>query len=1450
MLGRLRDVLTASGVALCEEELLDVLWLAGKLPRADGPLARAVTPPAPSGRAVPDPEHPCPDSPALDPPAKDTHPGTSEGRQPDLPLHAAPQTTPRQAADATPHGALPVRAPDRRLLDARELRLGKSLRPLRQRFPDRRHHEIDIAGTVAAMAETGLPETVTRPARNRWLSLALLVDDGVSMVLWQRLATEVRTLMERAGAFRDIRVYGLDTRSPRAPRLSSRPYQGRKAGLAPAGISDPTGDTLVLVISDGVGDAWWDGRMRKALDFWARRGPSAIVHALPPRLWASSGITAQEWQITTCRRGGPTTAWHVTDPVLPADLVSVPTIPVPVLQPSPAAIAEWCRLIASPSATALLPLWPGGQDLPARPYADTRHTTGAQALLRFRSAASPEAYRLAAHLAAVAPVTPPVMRLVQSALGPPTDIGHLVEVFLGGLMHRSDADAPARLPHQQHFDFSEDVRGVLLSTVPPRELLRTTRAIGDHLEAGVGRSPSFTAWLAHPTGSFEVGKPDRSFAQLNQRLLRRLGVPPVAERSADSNRQRPQQHAHLKPVPAAQTGESAAEPRRFLIATAVSRHPMCPQGDRPGLVEARQRVIDVFTHELGYQHHSQLGPDPTRMQLLDQLRAFCTSADRREDDLVAVYFAGHGEVLDSGDHVLFTADTDPAAVAHTALSTQELAGVMLRNTQVRRLLLILDTCYSGGSGNGPAATELNRVVSEQWGQAVGSGLVVLSSAQPHQQAEADLFPRQLAEAVGHRDTAGSGHEALSVSAVVQQINHHPDRPAFQRISLFQGLTGEPPAFLASPRHGLVPSGADLAARPGAEPDEYARRRETELTARLLTHAMGHDGDAAKKWWFYGRRRALADLTAWLREPATDGRSACRVVTAGPGSGKTSVLGVIAALGDPEHRRTVPVDALGLDPQEIPDAGAVDVAVDAQNLTDTDVLRALAAAAQVDARTVGELLEALPTPDHRRAPFTVIIDALDEAATPDSLCSEIVRPLIDHSDGRIRLLLGTRRFLLDRLAITAGQVIDLDDARYADPQALQAYTARTLLEAHPSSPYRRSPEAVRPVAQAVATAAGTSFLVARITASVLASADHVVPDPSDQAWRAGLPRHAEQAMREDLARRFGVGALRAIDLLRPLAFAQGGGLPWENIWAPLATAISGRGYTDEDLLWLRHTAGSYVVETTESGLESTESGHSVYRLYHLALAEILRDGVDLRAVHAAFVDVLLERVPHRVDGTLDWSRAHPYALAHLAFHAAEAERLDDLLGDAEYLVHVPAVSLAPHLSRARSEPARLAAAAYRTSMAFHGAATPAARREVLARDAARTGATALQHQLDRSVRQAVRSRRAATGRSFFSARPEALAGHVGPVHAVACTVLDGGPTAITASHDQTVRAWDLHTGTQLFQMTGHTGPVHSVACTVLDGRPTAITGSRDQTVRAWDLHTGTQLFQMTGHTGPV
>ncbi|UUU43644.1 protein kinase [Streptomyces sp. NBC_00162] len=411
-------------------------------------------------------------------------------------------------------------------LEGAELRLGRALRPLKQLRTDALRTELDVNATVSAIAETGLPEAVLRPARTRWLDLALLVDDGVSMLLWQQLAGEIRGLMERCGAFRHVRVHGLDSRDPDGPRLSKRPYGDTGATLPLSTVHDPSGNTLLLVVSDGVGRAWRDGSMHQALLRAASVGPTAVVHALPRRLWAGSGIDAEPWKVTTRRRCAANRSWHIEDPVLPPELAPYDGVPVPVLATDGSSLSTWARLIGSPEDTAVLPLLTLSGS-PAPTTGDRvfgrQDTVGdaEEAVLRFRAAASSDAYRLAAHLAAVAPLPVPAMRLLQHAVTPAVDTSHLAEVFLGGLMH--GVDGPENVPHQKAFDFTEETRRVLLGTVPPAELVRTAHAVTTQLAELARSSAGFPAWLPHPEGPDRV-RSGGPFGWVDDTLRRRLGV--------------------------------------------------------------------------------------------------------------------------------------------------------------------------------------------------------------------------------------------------------------------------------------------------------------------------------------------------------------------------------------------------------------------------------------------------------------------------------------------------------------------------------------------------------------------------------------------------------------------------------------------------------------------------------------------------------------------------------------------------------------------------------------------------------------------------------------------------------------------------------------------------------------------------------------------------------------
>ncbi|MER7412850.1 SAV_2336 N-terminal domain-related protein [Streptomyces cacaoi] len=587
-LGSFLHALRAAGRELDPHELLDVLWLAGRLPAGDGadpaasrlPLPRALrlhaTPPGP----VPGPAHPpdaedgrdeTPDGPGEDAGAPAVPPGGERAR-PELYAAAPPRAdAPRPRHTAPPADGfgpppdkpvVPLRAPQEKAL-REELRVGRALRPLKRKRPSARHREFDEQATAAALAETGLPDVATRPVRERWLHLALVLDDGMTMLLWQRLAAELRTVLQRLGAFRSVRVHGLHTRTTGRPLLHGRPFESgpsRGPAMSPSVLTDPSAQTLVVTVSDGMGAAWRTGRMHDVLQEWAEAGPAVVVHTLPPELWEASGIQADGWRATTRTPGGANTSWEVSDPVLPAGLVPFTGVPVPVLEPSAGALGTWARLLASTGTTVELPLL-------ARPRHDTPDgpPRAADGLQHFRDAATPAAYRLAAHLAAVSPVSVPVMRLVQSAVPWPARTAHLAEVFLGGLMHPLPAPVPGPLPARHRiFDFPEETKSALLDALPSAELLRTGRRIGRRLEQLAGRSPDFPAWLAHPEGAETLPESFRAFTAVERRLMARFGVTP--EREAD--------------VAAAASSTAAAAPAGDGLPGTAGWEPLTPQDPR------------------------------------------------------------------------------------------------------------------------------------------------------------------------------------------------------------------------------------------------------------------------------------------------------------------------------------------------------------------------------------------------------------------------------------------------------------------------------------------------------------------------------------------------------------------------------------------------------------------------------------------------------------------------------------------------------------------------------------------------------------------------------------------------------------------------------------------------------------------------------------------------------
>ncbi|MBP2327073.1 hypothetical protein JOF56_007458 [Kibdelosporangium banguiense] len=433
----------------------------------------------------------------------------------------------------------------------------------------------------------------------------------------------------------------------------------------------------------------------------------------------------------------------------------------------------------------------------------------------------------------------------------------------------------------------------------------------------------------------------------------------------------------------------------------------------------------------------------------------------------------------------------------------------------------------------------------------------------------------------------------------------------------------------------------------------------ELGTHWNPRARGVERGSQAGWYFTGRTQVLRELVAWLTGDAPDGR--VRVVTGGPGSGKSAVLARLATLADPGIRANTPLNDVPDD--TVPTVGCVDLAILAHGRSAPDVLERIARAVAVDLTAVSANRQLDVLVDHILAgpvPLTVVVDALDEAAEPHAIGQALRDIARDAASAGVRVLVGTRPGLRDGLLTACGhqaQVIDLDREPWLQRDDLAGYVRQRLLatdDPRTSSPYRDRPDLAAKVADAVADRAFPTFLFAQLISRALILGD-AVADPA-----ARLPGTVADAL-EDYLLRFGKDSTRARDLLVPLAYAHGTGLARDDAWVELAGALGQRTYTLADLDWLLTTAADFLVEQTVDD----DAVH--HRLYHQALVDFLRPPAAEDLAQRRITRTLVSLVPAAADSRPDWTAAPSYVRRHLARHAAAADLLQPLLDDAGFVL---------------------------------------------------------------------------------------------------------------------------------------------------------------------------------------
>ncbi|WP_158848919.1 FxSxx-COOH system tetratricopeptide repeat protein [Saccharothrix deserti] len=520
------EVLRTADLTL--REVRDSLWLAGALrppapePAAPAPEAEAGVP-RDVGTPPPPPEEPVGEGTGSLEPTPEPEPEPDPDFDPDLAEIQRWTPTPTTMARADPvlavNGTVSAVSAWPTVPALPERRgISRALRPLARRQPSRRRKALDEEATAVRAARDGLWLPEWRAAPWRRFEVALVVDTTVAAEIWQQTVREFRVLLERQGAFRDVRTYVLDSSCPTPDDVTLRSEGGAEHEWRY--LVEPAGTRIVLVLTDTIGRAWHSGAVGHVLHHWGRSMPVAVVQTLAQRLWSWGGLPARRMRLSAPTPGAPNRQLRV------AGATDGDGMAVPVLGLSAEWMAGWARLLTAPGSewvetTAAL-VTPQSTP-PARP-ADEEPLTAAERVLRFRTYASVDGFQLAGLLAAT-PLSPQLMGLVQRVLLPGSDLSALAEVMLGGLMTRlpgadGATDAVA-------YDFDTGIREELLATSRRSDTARVARVLDEYAGADNEALRNFRLALDDPdrTGELDPSPENLPYLKVQEAVFRALSGP-------------------------------------------------------------------------------------------------------------------------------------------------------------------------------------------------------------------------------------------------------------------------------------------------------------------------------------------------------------------------------------------------------------------------------------------------------------------------------------------------------------------------------------------------------------------------------------------------------------------------------------------------------------------------------------------------------------------------------------------------------------------------------------------------------------------------------------------------------------------------------------------------------------------------------------------------------------
>ena len=505
------------------EQIVDILWLAVQMGKIEESSLKET--PVEDSKTVIETK---PKTPKTRPDSKLTPPIKSSSSPPTASAHLPP-FSPHKSKEKTVSEGIPFQAPAARAL-RQTLALARALRPLMRKVPSQTQTVLDEEETVTQIVERKIWTPVLKPAPERWLDLALVVEESRSTVIWQEIIAEFQKLTELQGAFRDVRSWSLRVEKDGAIQFFSQQNisTAQQSSRSPKELLDPAGRRLILLISDCISPIWRQGKIHDLLKLWSNAGSLAIVQLLPEKLWGRTALGAGfSVQLSALAPGIPNPQLLVDGLPVWEDVDLPNSLRLPVVTLEPDSLKQWSRVVAgvgnTQTAGILLEL-PLLASLAKTSSTAQDQLSAVELVKRFRTTASPTARRLAGLMAAV-PVSLPVVYLIQETLLPESMQVHVAEVFMSGLLQPLPSSKANPKREIVKYEFVEGVRDLLVDSVPIPDIDAVLEEVSQYIARRAGLSIKNFAALLSPDTKWDTAteREVMPFAKIATKVLYRLG---------------------------------------------------------------------------------------------------------------------------------------------------------------------------------------------------------------------------------------------------------------------------------------------------------------------------------------------------------------------------------------------------------------------------------------------------------------------------------------------------------------------------------------------------------------------------------------------------------------------------------------------------------------------------------------------------------------------------------------------------------------------------------------------------------------------------------------------------------------------------------------------------------------------------------------------------------------